>query len=236
MALVRDDYSNAEAFLAARPAVRSIDLLLPDLCGVLRGKRVDLADLHAVYERGMYLPGSMFALDVLGGTIHPPDSDSRGRCGRPACPCRAASSPRPGSGRASPSCRGRCWPRRRRVLWRSPHVLDTGTRALCRARLATVVAIELEFYFVIRRRNAGGHAQPPRSRLTGRRETARRSTRCGPRFGLRHPDGESRRLRRAGTRPAPRLRNTARTSGRSNLTPRRDGVLPATRPSASSVR
>ena len=43
MALVRDEYSNAEAFLAARPAVRVVDLLLPDLCGVLRGKRIDRA-------------------------------------------------------------------------------------------------------------------------------------------------------------------------------------------------
>src|SRR5688500_19779693 len=69
MALVRDEYSNAEAFLAARPAVRVVDLLLPDLCGVLRGKRIDRADLPGIYQRGMFLPGSMFALDVLGGTI-----------------------------------------------------------------------------------------------------------------------------------------------------------------------
>ena len=69
MAVVRDEFANAEAFLAARPAVRFVDLLLPDLCGVLRGKRVDTADLEGVYQRGMFLPGSMFALDVLGGTI-----------------------------------------------------------------------------------------------------------------------------------------------------------------------
>jgi glutamine synthetase len=69
MALVRDDWSNAEAFLAKRPAVEVVDLLLPDLCGVLRGKRVALADLPGIYRSGMLLPGSMFALDVLGGTI-----------------------------------------------------------------------------------------------------------------------------------------------------------------------
>src|SRR5687767_15843631 len=69
MALLRDEFSNAEAFLTARPAVRVVDLLLPDLCGVLRGKRVDRSDLAGIYQRGMFLPGSMFALDVLGGTI-----------------------------------------------------------------------------------------------------------------------------------------------------------------------
>ena len=57
MALVRDLLSNAEAFLAARPAVRVVDLLLPDLCGVLRGKRIDRSDLAGIYQRGMFLPG-----------------------------------------------------------------------------------------------------------------------------------------------------------------------------------
>ena len=69
MALVRDPYSNAEAFLAAHPGVRFFDLLLPDLCGVLRGKRIDRADLAGIYERGVFLPGSMFALDMQGGTV-----------------------------------------------------------------------------------------------------------------------------------------------------------------------
>ncbi len=57
MALVRDDFANAEAFLAAHPAVRFVDILMPDLCGILRGKRVSLADLPGVYEHGMFLPG-----------------------------------------------------------------------------------------------------------------------------------------------------------------------------------
>src|SRR5687768_10892742 len=51
------------------PATRFVDVLLADLCGVPRGKRVTMAELQSVYEGGFLLPGSMFALDVLGHTI-----------------------------------------------------------------------------------------------------------------------------------------------------------------------
>ena len=75
MAVVRDEFANAEAFLAARPAVRVVDLLLPDLCGVLRGKRVDKSDLAGIYQRGMFLPG----LDVRARRPRRHDPDHRPR-------------------------------------------------------------------------------------------------------------------------------------------------------------
>ena len=58
-----------EAFLAARPSLRFLDLLLHDLNGVDRGKRLDLASAPAAFQTGMLLPGSMFAIDVAGGTV-----------------------------------------------------------------------------------------------------------------------------------------------------------------------
>ena len=62
-------FEPAQAFLAAHPEVRCVDLLLPDMNGILRGKRVEAGDLRQIYEKGLFLPGSMFALDALGGTI-----------------------------------------------------------------------------------------------------------------------------------------------------------------------
>ncbi len=56
-------------FLAARPQLRFIDLLLNDLNGVDRGKRVYLACSRAVCQNGWRLPGSMFELDVLGHSV-----------------------------------------------------------------------------------------------------------------------------------------------------------------------
>ena len=56
-------------FLAARPGLRFFDLLLHDLNGVDRGKRVDVTGGRATFDKGLLLPGSMFALDVPGHTV-----------------------------------------------------------------------------------------------------------------------------------------------------------------------
>jgi glutamine synthetase len=172
MALLRDDYSNAEAFRAARPAVRVVDLLLPDLCGILRDKRVDIADLATIYDQGMYLPGSMFALDVMGGTIQATGLGfDEGDADRPCVPV-------PGSLFASPwmsahvaQLQVQMLDHDRQPFYGDPrHVLDTVLERYQRRGWRPVVAIELEFYFVDPERTPEGHAQPPLSRLTGRRE------------------------------------------------------------------
>ncbi len=172
MALLRDDYSNAEAFLARRPAVRVVDLLLPDLCAVLRGKRIEIADLPAVYARGIYLPGSMFALDVLGGTIQSTGLGfDEGDADRPCLPV-------PGSLLASPWLGPTVAQLQLQMLgldgqpfYGDPrHALDTVLERYAKRGWTPVIALELEFYFVDPERTADGHVQPPRSRLTGRRE------------------------------------------------------------------
>ena len=63
------DFEQARAWLAQHPQVRYVDLLLPDLMGIPRGKRVTSAELEGVHRHGLLLPASMFALDVLGGTV-----------------------------------------------------------------------------------------------------------------------------------------------------------------------
>ena len=45
------------------PDTRFVDVLLADLCGVPRGKRVTIDELEQVYGGGFLLPGSMFAID-----------------------------------------------------------------------------------------------------------------------------------------------------------------------------
>ncbi len=162
-------------FLAARPAVRVVDLLLPDLCGVLRGKRVDRSDLARHLSAGHFLPGSMFALDVLGGTIQTTGLGfDEGDADRACVPVRKDSRPRPrGWARASRSSRCRCST--------TTAGLSTATRAtLLDAVLdryaargwTPVIAVELEFYFVDVR-SAPPTATPsrPALRYTGRRET-----------------------------------------------------------------
>ncbi len=172
MALLRDDYSNAQAFLAARPAVKVVDLLLPDLCGILRGKRVDIADLATIYDKGMYLPGSMFALDVMGGTIQATGLGfDEGDADRPCVPVPGSLFASPWMGPDVAQLQVQMLDHDRQPFFGDPrHVLETVLERYAKRGWRPVVAIELEFYFVDPERTPMGHAQPPPSRLTGRRE------------------------------------------------------------------
>jgi glutamine synthetase len=173
MALVRDQFSNAEAFLAARPAVRVVDLLLPDLCGVLRGKRVDRMDLAGVYAHGMFLPGSMFALDVLGGTIESTGLGfDEGDADRACVPVPKTLHPAPWMGPSVAQLQVQMLDHDGGPFYGDPrHALDGVLDRYAARGWTPVVAVELEFYLVDVERTPAGHAQPPRSRYTGRRES-----------------------------------------------------------------
>ncbi|MCS6948400.1 MAG: hypothetical protein NZM12_12375, partial [Steroidobacteraceae bacterium] len=56
-------------YLERYPQTRFFDCFLSDLNGIGRGKRIDRSHIATVWSAGMPLPGSMFALDVLGGTV-----------------------------------------------------------------------------------------------------------------------------------------------------------------------
>ena len=173
MALVRDEFSNAEAFLATRPAVRVVDLLLPDLCGVLRGKRVDKVDLAGIYERGMFLPGSMFALDVLGGTVQTTGLGfDEGDADRACVPIPKTLFTSPWMGPSVAQLQVQMLDHDGGPFYGDPrHALTAVLDRYAARGWHPVVAVELEFYLVDVERTAAGHAQPPRSRYTGRRET-----------------------------------------------------------------
>ena len=173
MALVRDDFSNAEAFLAAHPAVQFFDLLLPDLCGVLRGKRIDRADLPGIYQKGMFLPGSMFALDVLGDTIQTTGLGfDEGDADRACVPIPRTLHPAPWMGPAVAQLQVQMLDHDGGPFYGDPRCALGAVLDRFAARgWQPVIAVELEFYLVDVERTAEGHAQPPRSRYTGRRET-----------------------------------------------------------------
>jgi len=163
----------ALTFLEQHPAVRAIDVLLADSSGVLRGKRVEREGLAAVYHQGFSLPGSMFALDIQGGTIQATGLGfDEGDADRPCLPIPGSlvATPWLGEGVAQvqvamvetdgvtpfyADCR---------------HVLQSILYRFAAKGLKPVVAVELEFYLVDKERAASGHAQPPRSPRTGRRE------------------------------------------------------------------
>jgi len=62
-------FASADAFLQAHPELQFIDLLIPDMNGIVRGKRVDPSTLPKVFERGIAMPASIFALNIQGTTV-----------------------------------------------------------------------------------------------------------------------------------------------------------------------
>lgn len=166
--------AEARAFLERHPDIESFDLLISDLNGVLRGKRIPRDNLVKAYRHGINLPASLFALDINGNTIE--ETGLGLATGDSDRVCR----PLPGTLMPTPWLRegrqaqllmtmeetdGRpFFADPRQVLRR---VLDGFTKQ----GLTPVVALELEFYLVDRRRDDLGLAQPPCSPGTGERAT-----------------------------------------------------------------
>ncbi|MDW7746121.1 glutamine synthetase family protein [Halomonas sp.] len=162
----------ARDFLDRHPDVDSVDLLISDLNGVLRGKRIPRDNLEKAYRDGVNLPASVFALDILGNTI---ESTGLGlSIGDSDRVCR----PVAGSLMPSPWLRDA---RQAQLLmtmteadgapfFADPRqVLARVLERLRRAGLTPVVAVEMEFSLVDRRRDALGMVQPPCSPATGER-------------------------------------------------------------------
>jgi glutamine synthetase len=161
----------AREFLKRRPGTRFVDVLLADSSGVLRGKRITVAELDGIYSKGLYLPGSMFALDVLGGTVEATGLGfDDGDADRACLPLAGTLLPVPWLEPEVAQVQVAMHEIDGRPFFGDPyHVLGGVLERLRSARLTPVVAIELEFYLVDRER-ASGLPQPPVSPRTGRRE------------------------------------------------------------------
>ncbi|SFU87241.1 glutamine synthetase family protein [Halomonas korlensis] len=161
-------------FLDRHPEIDSIDLLLSDLNGVLRGKRIGRGNLEKAYREGINLPASVFALDILGNTIEETGLGLTTGDGDRVC------RPVPGSLMPSPWLRGG---RQAQLLmsmveadetpfFADPRQVLAQQLARLQARgLTPVVAVEMEFYLVDRARDDLGMVQPPCSPATGERAT-----------------------------------------------------------------
>jgi glutamine synthetase len=167
-----DRDSPLERFLARHPDVRFFDAYVNDLNGVERGKRIDRAGMAAVFERGMPLPGSMFALDIEGGTVEATGLGfADGDADRPCKPIPGTLVPVPWQDEGIAQVQLRMFEHDGSRFFGDPRAALENLVELYRVLdLTPVVAIEYEFYLVDLQRDSTGLPQPPRGPLTGRRE------------------------------------------------------------------
>lgn len=158
-----------DAFRQKHPAVMAVDVLLPDLCGVFRGKRVPIDELVKVYTEGVAFPGCTFAVDITGDTVEETGmSVDKGVPDRICRPVPGSLSPVPWAARplgqvmlSMRDADGSPFPYAPRAL------VENLTAELARRGLTPMVAIELEFYLLDRDRAADGPPRPPVSKRSG---------------------------------------------------------------------
>jgi glutamine synthetase len=164
--------SPLDRFLDQHPDVRFVDAFINDLNTVERGKRIDRAAMPGVFAQGMPLPGSMFALDIQGGTVEATGLGfADGDADRPCMPIPGTLVPVPWNRDGVAQLQLTMHEHDGSPFFGDPrHCLAAVLRRFEGIELTPVVAIEYEFYLVDRERDVEGQPQPPRGPLTNRRE------------------------------------------------------------------
>ncbi|QEW31554.1 glutamine synthetase [Erwinia billingiae] len=154
--------NEVQAYLERHPETQYVDILLNDLNGVFRGKRIPFANLTKL-EKGCYFPASVFAMDILGNTVE--EAGLGQALGEPDNICI------PVEGTLIPSAADPQHLAQVLLTMRNQdgtpfdveprNVLNHLWQQLRNRGLFPVVAVELEFYLVDKKRDAEGFIQPP---------------------------------------------------------------------------
>ena len=162
--------NEANAFLKEHPEVLYVDLLITDMNGVVRGKRIERGSLHKVYEKGINLPASLFALDINGITVESTglgmDIGDSDRC---CFPIPNTLSKEPWQKRPTAQLLMSMHERDGEPFFADPReVLRRVVARFAELELTICAAFEIEFY-LIDQENVNGRPQPPRSPISGKR-------------------------------------------------------------------
>lgn len=162
-----------DVFRAAYPQITQIDALLPDMNGVLRGKKIPVEALPKLYREGIGFPGSVYATDITGCTVEETGLGFEdGDADRACRPVPGTLDPSPWMPRPTGQVLLAMRDFDGGPFFADPRaVLGTVIDRLAADGLRAVAAAELEFYLFDRERDPDGTPRPPRSPLTGRRQT-----------------------------------------------------------------
>lgn len=159
-------------FLQQNPNVTTIELLISDLNGVVRGKRIERDLLEKVFTKGFYLPGSVMALDATGTTVEESgigmDVGDRDRLCKPI-PGTLTMVPWHSEGdRAQALCT--MFKNKNTGFFADPRqVLVNAIKKFSALGYDCGFAVELEFYLIDKQRDAKGDIQPPIAQGSERR-------------------------------------------------------------------
>ena len=164
-------FASADAFLQAHPELQFIDLLIPDMNGIVRGKRVDPSTLPKVFERGIAMPASIFALNIQGTTVEETGLGlDIGEADRVCLPIDGTLTMEPWQKRPTGQLLLTMYELDRETpFFADPRVvLQNIVKRFEELGLTPVAAYELEFY-LIDQENLAGRPQPPKSPISGKR-------------------------------------------------------------------
>ncbi|MBI2398797.1 MAG: glutamine synthetase [Xanthomonadales bacterium] len=150
-----------------------IDLILPDMNGLLRGKRVTRDALDKVYQNGVCLPMSLIGTDVTGNTVEETglgyDIGDEDRICRPI---PGTLRPIPWQAKPMAQCLIQMEDGQGGLFEANPReVLKRVVDRYQAKGLTPVVAVELEFYLLDAALTADGRPQASINPATGRRNT-----------------------------------------------------------------
>ena len=137
-------------FIRKHPGTDAMELLIPDLAGVLRGKRIRANDFAKIWKDGFCLPGGTVLLNTLGDVV--PDIAFSASDGDPDVLAKIVPgtlAPVPWAGRPTAQALFRFYDRKGEPFFADPrHVLERAAAPLYRMKLRIVMAAELEFYLL----------------------------------------------------------------------------------------
>jgi len=170
MAHVKPD--NYKRFLKRFSDLKGIDLLIADLNGVLRGKRIQSSALAKVFQEGIYLPASVFAGDITGATVEETGLGmAQGDSDRVCHPIPHTLSKSPWYNKSMAQVLMTMYEANGKPFFADPRqVLKRIFGQFQELGFTLVVAVELEFYLLDTRRDRQKNPQPPISPVTGKRD------------------------------------------------------------------
>lgn len=142
--------AEADAFLRAHPGVKAVELLLPDLNGILRGKRISRRELAGLFRDGIGFPATGILLDSRGSLIEGlPHGSDDGDPDHLCLPVPGSLSTVSWSKTPLAQCLVSMHELDGRPWFADPrHVLARVLSRFAELRLTPVVAVEYEFYLL----------------------------------------------------------------------------------------